>query len=128
MHKLGLVRPDEVAAVRAQAQDAMRQAAGQLLEDDPNTAGKRRIRPELWPEPAFVDVGLRGDASELTGGRTLEPVTDPPAGTAGKVVDAVPAVMGRRLMQRQRLGVLGDAVHRPGEGTTGAPTGINPRV
>src|SRR3546814_1177034 len=59
MQKLGLVRPDEVAAVRAQAQDAMRPAAGQLLEDDPNTAGKRRIRPELWPEPAFVYVGLR---------------------------------------------------------------------
>ena len=33
------------------------------------TAGKRRIRPELWPDSGFVDVGVRGDASELAAAR-----------------------------------------------------------
>ena len=60
--------------MRAQAQEAMRAAVGELLEPDPENEGKRRIRPELWPDPDFVDVGVRGDASELADARTLDPV------------------------------------------------------
>ena len=45
MRRLGLATDDEVAAVRAQAQEAMRAAVGELLEPDPESAGKRRIRP-----------------------------------------------------------------------------------
>ena len=55
-------------------------AVGELLEPDPEHEGKRRIRPSLWPDPEFVDVGVRGDASELGGARTLDPVTDAPDG------------------------------------------------
>ena len=39
--------------------------AAELVEADPDQAGKRRIRPDLWPDPGFVNVGVRGDASEL---------------------------------------------------------------
>src|SRR5690606_4413744 len=66
MTKLGLLDADRAAALRAAAQGAMADVAGTLVEDDPDTTGKRRIRPELWPDPGFVDVGIRGDGSELT--------------------------------------------------------------
>lgn len=127
MQKLGLIGEDEVASVRSQAQEAMREAAGQLLESDPDTAGKRRIRPELWPEPEFVDVGLRGDTSELAGARVLDPVTDAVTGKPGKIVDAVAAVMGRRMEQDERIVVLGEDVHRLGGGTNGATKGLAAR-
>ena len=57
MTRLGLIDEAGIAAVRAQAAGAMRQAAGQLLEPDDGREGKRRIRPALWPDPAFTDVG-----------------------------------------------------------------------
>ena len=75
MTRLGLIDEAGVAAVRAQAVEAMRAAAAALVEPDPAPgakAGARRIRPELWPDPAFVNVGVRGDLSELAGARTAE--------------------------------------------------------
>src|SRR5690606_13289058 len=59
---LGLISEAEVASVREQAKEAMRAAAEELLEADPEAPGKRRIIPSLWPDTSFVDVGLRGDA------------------------------------------------------------------
>ena len=51
--------------MREQAVVAMRDVVDRLIEADPDVEGKRRIRPELWPDPAFVDVGVRGDTGEL---------------------------------------------------------------
>jgi 2-oxoisovalerate dehydrogenase E1 component len=127
MQKLGQVTADEVASVRAQAQQAMRAAVEELLETDPDNAGKRRIRPELWPEPEFVDVGLRGDASELADARTLDPATEATEMAPSKFVDAVAAVMDRRMEQDERIVVLGEDVHRLSGGTNGATKGLAAR-
>ncbi|KAA9133619.1 alpha-ketoacid dehydrogenase subunit alpha/beta [Microbacterium caowuchunii] len=127
MQKLGQVTAEEVASVGAQAQQAMRAAVDELLEPDPENAGKRRIRPELWPEPEFVDVGVRGDATELTGARTLDPATAAAGMTPSKFVDAVAAVMGRRMEQDERIVVLGEDVHRLAGGTNGATKGLAAR-
>ena len=97
MQKLGQVDDRQVASVREQAQAAMRSAVSELLEADPENAGKRRIKPDLWPEPAFVDVGLRGDAGELADARTWDPVMKDAPMVPSKFVDAVAAVMGRRM-------------------------------
>ena len=53
-------------AARLQAVHAAERVA-ELLEADPDDPGKRRIKPELWPKAEFVNVGVRGDASELDG-------------------------------------------------------------
>ncbi|KPI00331.1 Pyruvate dehydrogenase (acetyl-transferring) [Actinobacteria bacterium OK006] len=127
MQGLGLANKAEVASVREQAQQAMREVAAQLLETDVATEGKRRIRPKLWPEPKFVDVGLRGDTSELDGARTLDPATAPVVGRRGRFVDAVSAVMGRRMEQDDRIVVMGEDVHRLGGGTNGATKGLAER-
>src|SRR5690554_5567879 len=125
MQKLGYISEDEVAAVRAQAQDAMRAAAGELLEDDPDAAGKRRIIASLWPDPSFVDVGLRGDASELETARVLDPLEYDGELEETRFVDAVASVMGRRMEQDERVVVLGEDVHRPAGGTNGATKGLS---
>ena len=123
MRTLGLLTDAEVAGVRAQAQELMADVAGVLLEDDPERSGKRRIRPELWPDAAFVDVGIRGDASELIGARTRD---DSDAGPTEEVrfVDAVAAVMRRRMEQDERIIVMGEDVHRLAGGTNGATKGL----
>ena len=127
LQKLGIAGPEEIASAREQAQHAMRAAAGELLESDPQNAGKRRIRPELWPAAEFVDVGVRGDATELLGARALDPATDAPTMVSSRFVDAVAAVMGRRMEQDERIVVLGEDVHRLNGGTNGATKGLAAR-
>ena len=124
MIALGQIDAAGVASVREQAQSAMRDAVGQLLEADPESAGKRRIRPELWPDVDFVNVGVRGDASELEGLRTLEPSTSTGETEKKKFVDAVACVMDRRMTEDERIIVLGEDVHRLNGGTNGATKGL----
>lgn len=115
---------EQVDAVRAQATAAMDAATAELLEDDPEKQGRRRIRPELWPDPEFVDVGVRGDGSELDSLRAHEPMTDDREREDVKFVDAVASVMERRMGEDERIIVLGEDVHRLKGGTNGATKGL----
>jgi 2-oxoisovalerate dehydrogenase E1 component len=120
MIALGQIDEAGVAAVRQQAQTAMKNAVAQLIESDPAHTGKRRIRPELWPDTDFVNVGVRGDASELADVRTLEPTTYTGEAESKKFVDVIAGVMDRRMSQDPRIIVLGEDVHRLNGGTNGA--------
>ncbi len=114
-----------VQGVAGQAQAAMAAAAvAELLEADPENPGKRRIRPELWPDPGFVDVGVRGDASELAAQRALEPADHTGEWTDIKFVDAVAKVIDRRMETDPRIVVMGEDVHRLNGGTNGATKGL----
>jgi 2-oxoisovalerate dehydrogenase E1 component len=123
MTGLSLIDEAGLAAVRAQAVAAMKTAAAALVEPDPSPgakAGQRRIRPELWPDPAFVDAGIRGDRSELAGARTAERDSFSGQVRRGKFIEAVSAVMDRRMETDPRIVVLGEDVHKLGGGTNGA--------
>ncbi len=124
MIKLGLIDDAGVAAVREQAQAAMSAAVGELLEADPESEGKRRIRPSLWPDPGFVNVGVRGDGSELAGLTVADPLEYKGAWRDIKFVDAVAGVMDRRMEEDERIVVLGEDVHRLNGGTNGATKGL----
>ena len=126
MIRLGLIDPAGVAGVRAQAVEAMKAAASALFEPDPAGAGPgaRRIRPGLWPDPAFVDVGIRGDLAELADARTVEQQDFTGSLRRGKFIDAVWRVMDRRMEQDSRIVVLGEDVHRLNGGTNGATKGL----
>ncbi|MBN9605151.1 MAG: hypothetical protein J0G30_00885 [Actinomycetales bacterium] len=124
MLALGHLDDAVVAGVREQAQEAMRRAVGELLEADPESAGRRRIRPELWPDPGFVDVGIRGDGSELEPLEAAEPAQHGGGWRELKFVEAVSGVMDRRMEQDERIVVLGEDVHRLGGGTNGATKGL----
>jgi 2-oxoisovalerate dehydrogenase E1 component len=121
---LSILSPEEAAQVRTQAQEAMSQAVAQLIEDDPDNAGRRRIIPALWPDPAVVDTGIRGDASELEGLPADEPDREAGTWTDIKFVDAIAAAMERRMAADERIIVMGEDVHRLSGGTNGATKGL----
>ena len=121
MIERGLLTREEVDELRRAAQRAMTDATGRLLEADPDDTGTRRIRPDLWPEAGFVNVGVRGDASELEG-LPAAPVGAPTR--TAKFVDVVAQVMDRRMTQDRRIVVLGEDVHRLNGGTNGATKGL----
>ena len=125
MTKLGLIDSGSVAAVRSQAVEAMKAAAAALTEQDPDAKpGVRRIRPSLWPDPAFVDVGIRGDLSEIAGARAVEQPDFRGELKRGKFIDAVARVMDRRMSADERIVVLGEDVHKLNGGTNGATKGL----
>jgi 2-oxoisovalerate dehydrogenase E1 component len=125
MMQRGLISEQEIAALRGRMQAAMQKAVAALTEADPGgKAGKKRIRPELWPEPGFRDVGLRGDLSELDGARTEELGTFRGELQDRKFIDVVADVMARRMDTDDRIIILGEDVHRLKGGTNGATRGL----
>ncbi|WP_370523977.1 thiamine pyrophosphate-dependent enzyme [Cellulomonas sp. APG4] len=121
----GLLDEPTAAGARRQAQEAMTAVVDALLEPEPGAkAGVRRIRPELWPSTDFVDVGVRGDLSEVAGARTEEETTFGGELAPTRFIEAVARVMGRRMAADERVVVLGEDVHRLGGGTNGATRGL----
>ncbi|SJM71052.1 Branched-chain alpha-keto acid dehydrogenase, E1 component, alpha subunit / Branched-chain alpha-keto acid dehydrogenase, E1 component, beta subunit [Gulosibacter sp. 10] len=124
MQRLGRIDEEGVAAVRAQAVDAMRGIVEALVEPDPESkTGARRIRPELWPDPAFVDVGIRSSGEELEPLRAAEPA-EAQEWRDIAFVDAVAEVMGERMAADDRIVVMGEDVQHLGGGTNGATKGL----
>ena len=96
-----------------------------LLEPLPGgKPGQRRIRPAEWPDPAFVDVGVRGDLSELADAPFADRDTFTGELAETKFIDAVADVMGRRMETDDRVVVMGEDVHRLNGGTNGATRGL----
>jgi 2-oxoisovalerate dehydrogenase E1 component len=118
----GLLTAEARDAAVAAAARVMAVAGETLLEPKPGgKPGERRIRPAEWPDPAFVNVGVRGDLSELAGLRTADGDI---AQRETKFIDAVAEVMRRRMAADDRILVLGEDVHRLNGGTNGATKGL----
>ena len=99
-----------------------------LLEPDPDgKPGARRIRGAEWPDPAWVDVGVRGDLSELDGAPVVAADGYAVPVQETKFIDAVAAVMGRRMETDPGIVVMGEDVHRLNGGTNGATRGLADR-
>lgn len=121
----GLITADTVTTLRTTIQQAMAEAANNLVEQDPDgKPGVRRIRPELWPDEGFVNFGVRGDLSEIAGVTTREESDVTAATTEVRLIDAVAAVMDRNMDKDPRILVLGEDVHKLKGGTNGATKGL----
>ncbi|MBB5826035.1 alpha-ketoacid dehydrogenase subunit alpha/beta [Micromonospora carbonacea] len=123
----GILSPGQQRAAVARAKQLLADTGDLLLEPAPGgKPQERRIRPAEWPDPAFVDVGVRGDLSEFTTARTVD--RDSYGATAPvKFIDAVAGVMDRRMAADERVVVLGEDVHRLAGGTNGATRGLAER-
>lgn len=119
-----LIRQSDVDGLRAHIQAVMRDVSAQLLQEDPENAGKQRIRAELWPSPDFRDVGVRGDLSELANHQAKEAADIVEPMVQRKMIDVVADVMARRMAQDNRIVVLGEDIHRLKGGTNGATRGL----
>lgn len=119
-----LAREDVDGAV-ARAKALMAGLGEVLLEPKPGgKPNERRIRPGEWPDPGFVDQGVRGDLVELSGLTFTD--TDDFAGQLEDVrfIDAVAGVMRRRMETDPRIVVMGEDVHHLNGGTNGATRGL----
>jgi 2-oxoisovalerate dehydrogenase E1 component len=125
--RLGILTEDETQEAVAQAKAVMEEIGSVILEPDPDgKPGQRRIKPSEWPDPAWVDVGVRGDLSELEGA----PIVSDESSVAvveSKFIDAVANVMARRMETDDGVVVMGEDVHRLNGGTNGATRGLRDR-
>jgi 2-oxoisovalerate dehydrogenase E1 component len=125
----GILTQERVDACADAAKQLLAEAGEVLLEPLPGgKPGQRQIRPAEWPDPAFADVGVRGDLSELEGARFADLVTGDGSfdGAVADTtfIDAVAAVMARRMETDERIVVMGEDVHRLNGGTNGATRGL----
>ena len=122
----GLYTEDELAGVRKSFKAAMGEIGAGLVEPDPDgKPGQQRIRPDLWPDPAFLDVGIRGDLSSLEG-LTVREEADFDADELEQrtFVDVIADVMGHRMEEDPSIVVMGEDVHRLNGGSRGATKGL----
>ena len=120
-----ILTQEDVDGAIARAKAMMAGLGEILLEPVPGgKPGERRIRPDEWPDPGFVDTGVRSDLGELSGLTFTD--TDDYAGRLEEVkfIDAVAGVMRRRMETDPRIVVLGEDVHRLNGGTNGATRGL----
>jgi 2-oxoisovalerate dehydrogenase E1 component len=122
----GLYTEDELAGVRKSFKAAMGEIGAGLVEPDPDgKPGQQRIRPGLWPDPAFLDVGIRGDLSSLEGLTVREEADfDADELEQRKFVDVIADVMGHRMEEDSSIVVMGEDVHRLNGGSRGATKGL----
>jgi 2-oxoisovalerate dehydrogenase E1 component len=121
----GILSAEAIEAATAAAKRAMDTAGDVLLEPLPDgKPGQRRIKPGEWPDPAFVNVGVRGDLAEFQGVRTADIDSFDGAVQDTKFIDAVANVMRRRMDTDDRIVVMGEDVHRLNGGTNGATKGL----
>ncbi len=124
MIERGWLTGDEDATLRATAKKTMQDIVERLTESD---GGKRRIVPALWPKADFRDAGVRGDLTELAGVRYEE--LESASGKIGEVkfIEAVAAVMERRMTEDSNIFCMGEDIHKLKGGTNGATRGLAAR-
>jgi 2-oxoisovalerate dehydrogenase E1 component len=121
----GLLTQAQVDESIVRAKQEMAQTGDRLLEPLPDgKPGERRIRPSEWPDPTFVDVGIRGDLSEFGEARIVDRDGFTGQVKEQKFIDAVSAVMARRMETDPSIVVMGEDVHRLKGGTNGATRGL----
>lgn len=124
MLELGHVSADTRDAYEQRVTDLMTAVQGALM--DQGADGKRRLIPELWPDPRTVESGIRGDLSELEAIPCREESdTDPGAMESIKFVDAISLAAREAMKRDDRIIILGEDVHRLRGGTAGATRGVS---
>jgi len=121
----GILTAEQAEAARRAAKELMAAIGEVILEPKPGgKPGERQIKPAEWPDPSYVDTGIRGDLSELAG-LTFTDVPDHADRLQDvKYIDAVSAVMHRRMATDPRFVIMGEDVHRLAGGTNGATKGL----
>ncbi len=121
----GLFEQDEITAATERATALMAEVRDELLEAVPGgKPGQRRIKPAEWPDPAFVDVGVRGDLGEFDDAPVSDLAEHADRLEDRKFIEVVAQVMHRRMETDESIVVMGEDVHRLNGGTNGATKGL----
>ncbi len=121
MVRRGLIADADVSDLRDRCKTVMARLAESLVEPFGNT---RRIRPDMWPDTAFVDVGIRGELPDWRNARIVEGVSYDGPVRERRFVDAIADVLHRRFETDPSLVIMGEDIHRLKGGTNGATRGL----
>jgi 2-oxoisovalerate dehydrogenase E1 component len=117
----GVMTHAEIDGQKQEIVDTMAAIGADLFEQVPGgKPGQRQIKTDRWPDPGFVDVGIRGDLSELDGSRYEEQDTFTGRLAERKFIDVVSDVMARHMELDESIVVLGEDVDGLKGGTNGA--------
>jgi 2-oxoisovalerate dehydrogenase E1 component len=121
----GILTQAAVDSAREQAGELMAEVGSVLLEPVPGgKPDERQIKTAEWPDPAFVDVGIRSDLTEFADAPFAEREDFSGPGQEMKFIDAVAGVMARRMSCDGRIVIMGEDIHRLNGGTNGATKGL----
>ncbi|MGH3301198.1 MAG: alpha-ketoacid dehydrogenase subunit alpha/beta [Streptosporangiaceae bacterium] len=121
----GILTESAVDSARQQAADLMAEIGSVLLEPVPGgKKDQRQVKAGEWPDPAFVDVGVRGDLSEFADAPLADRADFSGPVQEMKFIDAVAGVMARRMSIDDRIVIMGEDIHRLNGGTNGATKGL----
>jgi 2-oxoisovalerate dehydrogenase E1 component len=96
-----------------------------LLEPVPGgKKDQRQVKASEWPDPAFVDIGVRGDLGEFADAPLADRADFSGPVQQIKFIDAVAGVMARRMSLDDRIVIMGEDIHRLNGGTNGATKGL----
>lgn len=115
--RLGMMKTRDVERLRLMAAEAVAQAATDCTQRD--AAGRREVRPDLWPDPASAGEFMRSDGTELEGNPARER-GDFAEFEDMKYSDAIAAVTGRWMERNPEVLVFGEEVANFGGGAYGA--------
>lgn len=122
----GILEQEDLDACVERAKALMDDVGSVLLEPLPDgKPGQRRIKPEEWPDPAFVNVGVLGDLSEFDGVPTVDRSSFEGGIEQAKFVDTIAAVLARRMDTDPAVVVMGEDIHHLQGGTNGATRGLS---
>lgn len=126
LERRGILDATAIEKAVDRAATMMAELGDVLLEPVPGgKPGQRRIKPEEWPDPDFVDVGVRGDLSEFDGIEFVDRDTFTGATTESKFVECIAAVLNRRMETDKSIVIMGEDIHRLNGGTNGATRGLS---
>jgi 2-oxoisovalerate dehydrogenase E1 component len=124
--KRDILTEEDCKAARKRAKAAMGVASSEITEPDPDgKPGSKRIRPELWPDPGFIDVGIRGDLAGLDGA-TFKEASDFSADELEdkRFLDAIADALRHRMEADDHVLTLGEDIHKLNGGSRGATRGL----
>ena len=125
LERRGIAKREQLDELRKATKKLMKELSERLTEADPDgRPGQLRIRPELWPSPSFIDVGIRGDWPDAGDRvRTAESFGEDEL-VKQRFVDTIAAVMHRRMETDDTVVVMGEDVHKLNGGSRGATKGL----
>ena len=120
-----ILTQDEINGTTERAKQLMAAIGREILEPLPGgKPGQRRIKPAEWPDPNWVDFGVRGDLSEFDDARTADRDGFTGEVAEQKFIETIAKVLGRRMETDPSIEVMGEDVHRLNGGTNGATRGL----
>jgi 2-oxoisovalerate dehydrogenase E1 component len=123
MVALRVARESDRERYEQRVQKLIQSATARLVEKD--SAGKRQLIPTLWPDPATVEAGIRGDFTGVPQAKALQDSHHKEAEMESiKFIDAISLAAREAMNRDHRIIILGEDVHRLKGGTAGATKGV----